>query len=56
MVYYSDTQLAKRYETHRTTIWRWVKTSGFPKPIKLSKGCSRWDIEEVEAWERRKKA
>lgn len=53
-MYVTDKQLAQRYGVHRTTIWRWVKESGFPTPIKLSHGCTRWSGEKVEEWDRRK--
>lgn len=33
-----------------STIWGWVKNGTFPKPIKLSKNCTAWNAEDVEAW------
>ncbi|MCE8556358.1 AlpA family phage regulatory protein [Ruegeria pomeroyi] len=49
----SDLQLAQRYSVHRTTPWRWVKSEpGFPKPVVLSPGCTRWRLSEIEAWEK----
>ena len=48
----SDTQIAARYGVHRSTPWRWVKSDpGFPKPVVLSPGCTRWRLCELEAWE-----
>jgi predicted DNA-binding transcriptional regulator AlpA len=35
---------------NRSTVYRWIKTEGFPKPIKLSPSCSVWSISEVQAW------
>jgi predicted DNA-binding transcriptional regulator AlpA len=35
---------------NRSTVYRWIKTEGFPKPYKLSPSCSVWSISEVEAW------
>lgn len=49
--YLSDNQVAKRYGTHRTTIWRWVDEFGFPAPVRLSPKCSRWKFSEILAWE-----
>lgn len=50
--YCSDTQLALRYSVHRSTLWRWVKTDPtFPQPVKLSAGCTRWKLSEIEAWD-----
>ncbi|MBO1928304.1 AlpA family phage regulatory protein [Thiomicrorhabdus sp. 6S2-11] len=34
-----------------STIYRWIKSEGFPPPIKLSPSCSVWDLEKIEAWE-----
>ncbi len=34
----------------QSTIYKYMKTKGFPKPIKLSQKCSRWKKEEVEKW------
>lgn len=50
--YLSDQQLAARYGVHRTTLWRWVKSEpGFPKPVVLSLGCTRWKLSAIEGWE-----
>ena len=50
-IYLSDRGLALRYETSRATIWRWVRGAGLPSPIKLSSGCTRWKLSEIEQWE-----
>ena len=47
----ADLQLASRYSVSRATIWRWAQFGKFPKPIKLSPGCTRWKLSDVEAWE-----
>lgn len=50
--YYSIYQLSVRYGIHRSTLWRWVKTDPtFPQPVKLSRGCTRWKLSEIEAWD-----
>jgi predicted DNA-binding transcriptional regulator AlpA len=49
--YLSDRQTAGRYSVSRPTIWRWVGEGRFPKPIKLSPGCSRWSVADLEKWE-----
>lgn len=51
-IYVSDRQVAERFSVSRTTPWRWVKTRNFPQPVKLSPGCTRWRLADVEAWER----
>lgn len=49
--YVADTFLADRYDTSRVTIWRWARQGTFPKPVKLGPNCTRWRLEDVEAWE-----
>ena len=50
--YLSDLAISARFGVHRMTPWRWVKTDAtFPKPVKLSPGCTRWKLSEIEAWE-----
>lgn len=31
----------------RTTLWRWVQESRFPKPAKLSSGVTAWRVGDV---------
>ena len=52
----SDLFLAERYSVHRVTIWRWVREGRFPAPVKLTPGCSRWRMAEVEAHEAEREA
>ncbi|QKI89220.1 helix-turn-helix transcriptional regulator [Thiomicrorhabdus xiamenensis] len=33
-----------------STVYRWIKTQGFPKPKKLSLQCSVWSVAEVNEW------
>ena len=50
--YLSDTDLAGRYRVSRNSIWRWHRESReFPRAVRLSPGCTRWKLAEVEAWE-----
>lgn len=32
------------------TLWRWVKSGYFPKPIKLSARCTVWRASDVYRW------
>lgn len=51
-IFVSDAQLAARFGTSRQTVWGWARNDPtFPKPIKLSPGCTRWKLAEIEAWE-----
>tara|TARA_R110002072_G_scaffold244646_1_gene403981 strand:- start:787 stop:972 length:186 start_codon:yes stop_codon:yes gene_type:complete len=50
--YLSDTDLAKRYNIARPTVWRWHREqAAFPRAIRLTAGCTRWKLSEIEAWE-----
>lgn len=50
--YLSDNQISIRYGVSRQTVWRWAATDEtFPKSIKLSPGCTRWRLSDIEAWE-----
>jgi len=49
--YASDIEVARIYSVSRATIWRWTSQCDFPKPIKLSPGCTRWKLSEIELWE-----
>lgn len=56
-IYLSDRQLGARWAVHHLTPRRWLKTDDtFPKPVRLTPGCTRWKLSEIEAWERAKAA
>ena len=56
-VYVSDRQLGERYQVHHLTPRRWVRDDPtFPRPVKLTPGCTRWRLSEIEAWEAAKAA
>lgn len=53
--YLSDTKLGERFSVTRQTVWRWHREqSDFPRAITLSRGCTRWRLSEIEAWENRR--
>lgn len=50
--YVKDTDLAERFSVSRLTIWRWHREKPeFPRVVKLSPGCSRWRLSDIENWE-----
>ena len=52
-IYLSDKQVGNRYGVKRGTVWRWTKEiTAFPKPVKLSPGCARWSIADLESYEK----
>ena len=53
--YLTDRQIGARYNVHHLTPRRWLKTDPtFPKPIRLTPGCTRWKLSDIEAWENAK--
>ncbi len=51
-IFLSDIQIANRYGVTRQTVWRWANSDpAFGKPIKLTPGCTRWKLSDIEAWE-----
>ncbi len=46
-----DTDLAERYNVTRNSIWRWAKQERMPQPVRLSPGCVRWRLEDIQRWE-----
>jgi len=50
--YLTDRQIAERFSVSRTTIWRWSRQDPtFPQPTALTRGCTRWRLTDIEAWE-----
>jgi len=51
-IYVTDRQIGARYGVHHLTPRRWLKSDPtFPKPIRLTPGCTRWKLSDIEAWE-----
>ncbi|MFO7582920.1 helix-turn-helix transcriptional regulator [Guyparkeria sp.] len=48
----NDRQAAARYSFSRATWWRLVRAGKAPQPVKLSPGCTRWRVADLEAWEK----
>lgn len=47
--YLRDKDIAKRYSIGKTTVWRWTREGRLPAPIRLSSGCTRWLLSDIEA-------
>lgn len=44
-------QVGARLGVSVATVWRWRDTNpGFPKPVKLSKGCTRWSAAAIDTF------
>jgi prophage regulatory protein len=49
--YVSDKEAAIRFNVTRCTIRKWVRVNPeFPRPIRLSEGCTRWRVEDLDAF------
>lgn len=53
--FFTDKNVAARYQVSRPTIWRWLKEGQFPKPVKLA-GSTRWRLSDLEKWEQEAQA
>lgn len=50
-------EVARRYGVSRATIWRWKSAGlGFPAPVQLSKGTTRWYRADLDAYDARHRA
>ena len=45
---YITHRIAQRYDISRSGVWLWVKKGILPKPIRISPGCTRFDIEACD--------
>ena len=50
-VFLSIHQACARYAVHRTTLYRWMGTRGFPRPLQFSTSCARIPLAAIESWE-----
>lgn len=49
--YVSDKQAATRFGVTRATVRKWARVNPkFPRPIKLSEGCTRWRVADLDKW------
>ena len=50
-LYLTVDQVAARFNTSVSSIWRWKREGYFTKAVKLGPGGTRWRLSDVEAWE-----
>ena len=48
--YISIKEIAKKLNVSVATAWNYAKREDFPKKIKFSHKCTRWEEKEVEKW------
>ena len=50
-IWVSPKRAARMFDISEATLYRWLKTrSDFPKPVKLSPGCTRFDLNKLNAF------
>lgn len=50
--YLTVKEVAARYTVTVATVWRWArKKEGFPEPVKIGIGTTRWRVADLEAFE-----
>lgn len=57
-LFLSVEEVAQRYGASKPTIWRWAKDAqnGFPAPVRLGSGTTRWELRDLIAFEQQRKA
>ena len=48
--FYRVSELSELLSIGKSTIWAWVKSGRFPKPLKMSSRMTVWSAADVEAW------
>jgi predicted DNA-binding transcriptional regulator AlpA len=48
--YKTRQELEELFKVSRATIYRWVNSGHFPKPIHLGANMVRWKVSDIEAW------
>lgn len=48
--------VADRYGVHRTTIFRWVQSGGFPAPEQIGPNVVGWRLSALVAWDAKRAA
>ena len=42
-------EVTERFPLTRSTLYRWMREYGFPRPVKIG-GRREWIADEIEAW------
>ena len=52
--FYNVSFLARRYDVHPVTVWKWAARGILPKPVKIGPNTSCWSGAVIEAHERQR--
>jgi prophage regulatory protein len=50
-LYFTDREVAARYEVSRPTIWRWLRMGHLPPPETIGPNTKRWKLATLEDWD-----
>jgi prophage regulatory protein len=51
LTFISPRHAAGKFGISLATLWRWVKyRNDFPRPVRFSPGCTRFCVQELEAY------
>jgi prophage regulatory protein len=53
--YLRRSAVCERYGIARSTIYAWMNDGLFPRPVKLGPRMVAWSLEELEAWEQKRR-
>ena len=45
------TAVEQRFGLSKSTIYKLMAAGTFPRPVKISPGCVRWRVADLEEWE-----
>ncbi len=52
-MYLSDREVAARHSVARPAVRRWAGgQDGFPEPVRIAAGTTRWRLSDLDAYER----
>ena len=54
--YQTRQQVEKLIKVSRPTLYRWMKTGDFPKPVHMGANMVRWKASDIEKWLAEKEA
>ena len=54
-MYIDAKQVIERYGISKATLYNWLKQGIFPQGIYLGNRIRRWEMSEIEAYERQRK-
>lgn len=46
----ADVEAAHLVGVARSYPWKLAARGEFPRPVKITKGCTRWRLSDVQAW------